>query len=128
MTPDALQRPAARAGAALRAGLLVVVLDRPGGEPSAAAPPPVAQAQWETAVVWVTEGENCAGAADASGVVHPVLPCGVKLVLSAHGEEIRTEVVGTGPVPAGRTFALTPPLADQLDVRDGDRIRWRFAG
>ncbi len=131
MTLAALQRQAALAGAALLAILLVVVLDRPGDESPAASPPPVSQPEWETAVVWVTHPDSgaCSQAGkNASGVVHPVLPCGVKLVVAAHGEEIRTEVVATGPVATGRTFALTPRLADQLGVADGDRIRWRFAG
>jgi hypothetical protein len=126
----ALQRQAALAGAALLAMLLVIVLDSPGGETSVAtpAPPPVSQAEWETATIWVTNADNCGAVSDSAGVVHPVLPCGVKLVVSAHGSEIRTAVVGTGPVAAGRTFGLTPALAAQLGVADGDRIRWRFAG
>ena len=128
MNAAALQRQAALAGAALLAILLVVVLDRPGGQSSEATPPAVSGAEWETATVWVTEAENCGAANGSEGVVHPVLPCGVKLVVAAHGQELRTEVVGTGPVAAGRTFALTPALADQLGVGDGDRIRWRFAG
>ena len=131
MSAAALQRQAALAGAALLAILLVVVLDRPADEPSSAAARPAAQPEWESAVVWVTPPESGACpqvGRDAPGVVHPVLPCGVKLVVAAHGGEIRTEVVATGPVAAGRTFALTPPLADQLGVEDGDRIRWRFAG
>jgi hypothetical protein len=129
MNAAALQRQAALAGAALLAMLLVVVLDSPGRETSPATPPPpVLQAQWETAMVWVKDVENCGSASGSAGVVHPVLPCGVKLIVSANGEQIRTEVVGTGPVPTDRAFALTPPLADQLGVADGDRIRWRFAG
>lgn len=131
MTPAAVQRQAALAGAALLAILLVVVLDRPGDEPSTAAAPPVAEPGWENAIVSVSPQESGACSEvdqDAPGVVHPVLPCGVKLVVAAHGEEVRTEVVGTGPVPTGTTFALTPSLADQLGVGDGDRIRWRFAG
>jgi hypothetical protein len=128
MNATALQRQAALAGAALLAMLLVVVLDNPGGETAVATSPPVTQAEWETATIWVTGAENCGAVTASAGVVHPVLPCGVKLIVSANGEEIRTTVVGTGPVPTGRTFALTPSLADQLSVTDGDRIRWRFAG
>jgi len=132
MNAAALQRQAALAGAALLAMLLVVVLDSPDGKTSVAPPaPPVSQAEWETALIWITRPKTWAceqTSQDVSGVVHPVLPCGVKLVVAAHGEEIRTEVVATGPGAAGRTFALTPPLADQLGVADGDRIRWRFAG
>jgi hypothetical protein len=132
VTPAAaLQRQAALAGAALLALLLVVALDRPGGDTPAAAPPPVSRQKWEDAVVWVTRAESSAceeESQDASGVVHPVLPCGVKLIVAAHGTELRTAVVGRGPVATGRDFALTPPLADQLGVEDGDRVRWRFAG
>jgi hypothetical protein len=131
MTPAALQRQAALAGAALLAALLVVALARPGGDTSAAAPPPVSRQEWENAVVWVTRPGSSAceqESQDVSGVVHPVLPCGVKLVVAAHGTELRTEIVGRGPVATGRDFAVTPPLADQLGVEDGDRVRWRFAG
>ena len=134
MSPAALQRQAALAGAALLAILLVVVLDRPADETSVAAPPPVEVAQWDNAVVWVTRVGSVgiapcsAPARGVAGVVHPVLPCGAKLEVSAGGRDLRTEVVGRGPVPTGRDFALTPALAEQLGVRDGDRIRWRFAG
>ena len=131
MTPAALQRQAALAGAALLALLLVVALDRPCEEAPAAAPPPVSQQEWETAVVSVArpEGSACEQESqDAAGVIHPVLLCGVKLVVSAQGTELRTEVVGRGSVATGSDFALTPQLADQLGVEDGDRVRWRFAG
>ena len=132
MNATALQRQAALAGAALLAMLLVVVLDSPGGDtPGAAPPPPVSQAGWESAVIWTTRPGNwaCEGTSqDVLGVVHPVLPCGVKLVVAANGKELRTEVVGTGPVATGADFALTPPLARQLGVKTLDRISWRFVG
>jgi hypothetical protein len=132
VSPAVLQRQAALAGAALLACLLVVVLDKPAGEESEVLPPPVSQPRWETAVVSVArakQGTACGTAAPgAPGVIHPVLLCGVKLVVSAQGQELRTEVVEQGPVPAGRDFALTPALAADLGVRTGDRIRWRFAG
>jgi hypothetical protein len=129
MTPAALQRQAALAGAALLAALLVIALDRSSTATSAAPPPPVSQ-PWETALVWVTRPGDwaCEDPRGAPGVVHPVLPCGAQLVVAAHGKELRAEVVGRGPVATGRDFALTPTLAGQLGVGDGDRIRWRFAG
>jgi len=52
----------------------------------------------------------------------------VKLVVSATGRTMRVEVVADGPVATGRDFALTKPLARDLRVSSGDRIRWRFAG
>jgi hypothetical protein len=132
VSPAVLQRQAALVGAALLAGLFVVVLDRPAKELSSPGPQPSGQAQWETAVVHVATlkpGTACeAGERDSPGVIHPVLPCGVKLEVSAHGRELRTEVVGRGPVAAGNDFALTHALAEQLGVQAGDRIRWRFAG
>ena len=97
MTPAALQRQAALVGAALLAILLVVVLDRPGDEPSAATPPPVAQPEWETAVIWVTPPDSGACSQvgqDASGVVHPVL--------------LSSLALQTGT----RMFFSTPPLSD----------------
>ena len=132
MSPAVLQRQAALAGAALLAGLLVVVLDRPAHDASVSAPPPVPAVHWETAVVWVERLKPATAcqpvAGEARGVIHPVLPCGVKLVVSARGKELRVEVLERGPVATGRDFALTPALAEDLGVRDGDRIRWRFAG
>jgi hypothetical protein len=62
------------------------------------------------------------------GVGHPLLPCGVDLIVSAGGKEVRTEVVARGPVAAGREFELTQELARTLGVSDNQTIRWRFAG
>jgi hypothetical protein len=134
MTPAALQRQAALAGAALLAVLLVLILDRSGTEPTAVAnPPPVSAARWEEAEVWIAPTRPigvCGGSQgpDVRGIVHPVLPCGVKLVVEANGRTMRTEVVAEGPVATGRDFALTRALARDLGVSEGARIRWRFAG
>jgi hypothetical protein len=132
VSPAVLQRQAALAGAALLAGLLVVVLDRPAHDASDSVPPPMPAVHWETAVVSVERLKPATAcqpvAGEARGVIHPVLPCGVKLVVSARGKELRVEVLERGPVATGRDFALTPALAEDLGVRDGDRIRWRFAG
>jgi hypothetical protein len=62
------------------------------------------------------------------GVVHPVLPCGVKLYLEYEGHEVLTEVVDHGAGAAGRTFDVTPPIAHMLDLQGTQEIRWRFAG
>src|SRR5215211_2647921 len=107
MSSAALQRQAALAGAALLAMLLVVVLERFGGEEtSAAIPRPVAQAKWESARVGLFGrsrlGDTTAcGAAltdTTLGIAHPVLPCGVDLVVSYRGHEVRTEVIEQGSV------------------------------
>jgi len=62
------------------------------------------------------------------GVAHPVLPCGVELVLASGGREVHAAVVEKGSVGAGLAFELTPALADALGVRGRQVIRWRFAG
>lgn len=136
MSPAALQRQAALAGAALLALLLIVILDRSTGEPSATAPHPVAQAQWETATVGIF-GRSRLGDTTACGtnltpetlgVAHPVLPCGVDLVVSYRGRDVRTEVIERGNVGPERQFDLSPALADELGIERPTRIRWRFAG
>ena len=136
MSPDILQRQAALVGAALLAMLLVVALDRPSDTTPLPAPPPVSGAHWQSAVVGVfgrgPAGETTAcGVAlepDTLGVAHPVLPCGVALVLSAGGREIRTEVIERGPAGTQTRFDVTPALADNLGIAGRERIRWRFAG
>jgi hypothetical protein len=136
VSPAVLQRQAALAGAALLAGLLVVVLDRPAQGASVAAPPPVSAARWETAVVGVfgrgRSGETTACgvtlAPDTRGVAHPVLPCGVDLVLAFGGREVRTEVIERGPPGTQTQFDVSPALAAELGLEGKKAIRWRFAG
>jgi hypothetical protein len=122
------------AAAALLSGLFVVVLH--GGEatvsvPQAAPPAPV---RWQAVRVGVLappaeDGTtSCGVALDSTtlGVRHPVLPCGVKLLLSAHGHEVRTEVVDQGG-SAGTSFDVTKALAGELGMHGPETIRWRFA-
>jgi len=135
VSPALLQRQAALAAAALLAtlGALalgdrsdVVVPLKPGG-------PAV---RWESAIVGVllpeayARGTTCGTALDSGtlGVTHPVLPCGVDIVLSLRSKEVRTEVVDHTPVGGGREFDLTQALADELGVQGRETIRWRFAG
>ena len=137
MSSAALQRQAALAGAALLAVLLVVVLERSGGkETSAATPPPISQAEWESATVGVF-GRSRLGETTACGTVlteailgvaHPVLPCGVDLVVSYGGRDVRTEVIEQGSVGPESQFNLSPALADELGIEKPTTIRWRFAG
>jgi hypothetical protein len=136
VTPAALQRQVALAGAALLALLLVVVLDRPAREETPAAAPPASGIRWETAVVGVF-GKSRLGKTTACGitltpetrgVAHPVLPCGVRLIVSSEGREIHTEVIERGPGASGTQFDLTPALADDLGIEGRKKVRWRFAG
>ena len=137
MRPAALQRQAALLAAALLAGLAVLGLDRSDG-PSAAAPQPTvtAEVRWQTAVVGVfgpgRYGERTACGVELTeqtmGIAHAVLPCGVDLVVSFGGRELRSEVIDQGPAEPDRRFDLTKALADALGVEGTQTIRWRFAG
>ena len=134
MSPALLQRQAALAAAALLATLGVLALR----ERSEAVPPLTPREpalRWETANVGVLRREaygratTCGTTLDSGtlGVAHPVLPCGVDLVLSLGSKEVRTEVVEHTPVGGGREFDLTQALADELGVQGRETIRWRFA-
>jgi rare lipoprotein A (peptidoglycan hydrolase) len=137
LNPAVLQRQAALVAAAWLAGLGVVVLHR-ADEPSATAPQPAptAEVRWQNAVVGVfgpgRYGETTACGVELTdrtmGIAHPVLPCGVDLVVSFRGRELRTEVVDQGPAESDRQFDLTKALADALGVEGTQTIRWRFAG
>ena len=135
MNPAALQRQAALVGAALLSVLLVVILDQRGDESPLTAPP-VSEVQWETATVGVfgrsrfgdTTACGKALTEEALGVAHPVLPCGVDLVVAYKGREVRTEVIEVGPVGTNSQFDLSPALADDLGITGPTEIRWRFAG
>jgi hypothetical protein len=127
-----LQRQAALAGVALLAvlGALTLARDESSatGAPEAVAP----AVGWRTALVGISTGgrATCEAPVEAStrGVIHPVLPCGAKVVVRANGRSIRTEVVGQRPAGIQHEFDLTPALAAQLGLREATRIRWRFAG
>jgi len=135
VTPAALQRQVALAAAALLSGLLVVAFQVKEDDVTVPAPPPPAAVEWQTARVGVFGGSadgrttSCGVTLDSStlGVRHPVLPCGVKLSLSAHGHEVRTEVVEQGG-SAGTAFDVTKALAEELGMSGKETIRWRFAG
>lgn len=134
MSPALLQRQAALAAVALLATLGVLALGERSEtvEPLNPGSPPVS---WESAVVGVlrpeayARGTTCGTTLDSGtlGVAHPVLPCGVDVVLSRGSIEVRTEIVDHTPVGGGREFDLTRALADELGVRGRETIRWRFA-
>jgi hypothetical protein len=138
MNPALLQRQAALAGVALLGALGALVLGRVGEEvvEPATEPPVTPPVAWEDARV-STFGADRLGqqtacgvtlAPQTLGVAHPVLPCGVALVLANGNREVRAEVVEKGGVSPGLAFELTPALAGQLGLRGTRIIRWRFAG
>jgi hypothetical protein len=136
VSPALAQRQAALAGVALLATLGALALGR-GAEQAATpageeAPPPAGQ--WEEALAAPYEAEPGRASAcgidvtpETMGIVHPVLPCGVDLVVGFGDREVRTEVIDRGPGEAGYEFGLTQALARELGVTGTERIRWRFA-
>lgn len=137
MKPALLQRQAALAGVALLAALGVVAVGGAGDRPAqpSSAPPPATAPEWQEARVAVLGPERIGQttacgvmlAPETVGVAHPVLPCGVEVVLSASGREVRAQVIEQGGVAEGVAFELTPALAEQLGVTAAVTIRWRFA-
>jgi hypothetical protein len=138
MNPALLQRQAALAGVALLGALGAFALGRVSEEPAepAAEPPVAPRVTWEEARVSRFGADRLGQqtacgitlTSETLGVAHPVLPCGVALVLAAGNRELRAEVVEKGSVGPGLGFELTPALADRLGLRGSQMIRWRFAG
>jgi hypothetical protein len=136
VNPSLLQRQAALAGVALLAVLGALALARDEGSSSSASGPVAPVVRWRTALVGIaiSSGTMCQDVpfddASTRGILHPVLPCGAKLVVRVGGRSVRTEVVGQGPGSTIQTheFDLTPALAAQLGVEEPTQIRWRFAG
>jgi hypothetical protein len=61
------------------------------------------------------------------GVAHPELPCGVKVYIRFHGQEVLTQVVDRGPYAPGREFDLTKALADRIGLHGTQTIQWALA-
>jgi hypothetical protein len=132
-----LERLLALAAVALLAMLVSLALvrddDDAGGEP--ASPPPTVAETWTEAPAGPVADDRYGGTTtcgaeltrDLRGVVHPVLPCGARIVVAFGGREAETEVVDQGPVGAGEEFSLTAPLAAELGVDGLQTVRWRFS-
>lgn len=125
------RRQAALAGVALVGALGAIALTHIA-DGSSEPPARPAVVEWEEAQVAtfpVTEEATACGvnvAPNAFGVAHPVLPCGAKLLLDYQGRRAEAEVVERGPVDPGRSFDLTPALAQQLGIAGEATVRWRF--
>jgi len=61
------------------------------------------------------------------GIADPVLPCGAKIYLGYGDEDVLTQVIATGPGPAGTRFGLTLALARSLGIERPVTIRWSYA-
>jgi hypothetical protein len=125
------RRLAALAGVALVGALVAIALSQIRND-SEAAPPPTAVVQWETAPVGVfeppAEPTSCGVTVtqETVGIVHPVLPCGAKILVEYQGRSTQADVVERGPVERGRAFDLSPALAAALGVSGPTTVRWRF--
>jgi rare lipoprotein A (peptidoglycan hydrolase) len=135
MSPALVQREIALAGVAVLAVAAALALGsvlRDAEEPKAAN---TGGGDWYTALAAPYAFEDgvkktaCGIAIGprTMGVAHPVLPCGAKITLSYGGIEALTQVIDRGAGVPGREFDVTRPLADRLELRGVQQIRWRFA-
>jgi hypothetical protein len=125
------RRQAGLAGVALVGALGAIALTHLGDD-STEPPAQRAVVEWEEARVAtfsVTEQPTACGMTltpSSFGVAHPVLPCGAKLLVDYQGRRAEAEVVERGSVGQGRSFDLTPALAQQLGIAGEATVRWRF--
>jgi hypothetical protein len=136
MSPALLVRQAALAGVALLAALGALALGGDDGRRgvTSSADQVETETPWEEATVGVRgrpgRRTTCGTVlgAETVGVIHPVLPCGAKLVLRSGQRTATTEVVHRAAAGPGRDFGVTRALATRLGLDGDTRIRWRFAG
>jgi rare lipoprotein A (peptidoglycan hydrolase) len=135
MNAALVRRQAALAGVALIAAVTALALARlEGGDRSV---PGVAlnAPRWQEAVASSygpdRYGQQTACGVDLTpetrGLAHPVLPCGVDILVSFQGKTARAEVVDRGPHGEGSEFELTEALARDLGLNGTQQVRWRFA-
>lgn len=132
MNAGLARRQAALAGVALVGTVGAIALTHMG-EGSSEPPARRAAVEWEEAQVStfpVTKEPTACGVTlppSSFGVAHPVLPCGAKLLIDYRGRRAEAEVVDRGSVDQGRSFDLTPALAQELGIAGQATVRWRFA-
>jgi hypothetical protein len=136
MSAALVRRQAALAGIALLAALAALGLARSDeqtrGENVVVVP---GGARWQEAAasVWSPASDRQETACgvevtpETRGLTHPVLPCGVELLVSFEGKTAQAEVVDRGPHGGSAELELTEALARELGFSGTQRIRWRFA-
>ena len=132
-----LERLLALGAVALLAALgsLALSRDDDGSSPGGIAPPPPVTETWSDAPAGPVADDRYGSTTtcgaeltrEVRGIVHPVLPCGARIVVSFGGREVDTSVVDQGPVGTGQEFSLTAPLAAELGVQGLETVRWRFS-
>ena len=137
MRGQLVERLLALAAVALLAALGTLALTRDGDgatETGTAQPPPVSET-WTEAPAGPVADDRYGGTTtcgedltrELRGIVHPVLPCGARIVVAFGDREAETTVIDQGPVGAGEEFSLTAPLAAELGVDRLQTVRWRFS-
>jgi hypothetical protein len=130
-----VRRQAALAGVALVAALTALALARLEDGDRSETAPPLNVPRWQEAVA-SSYGPGRYGqqtacgvelAPETRGLAHPVLPCGVDILVSFQGKTARAEVLDRGPHGGGAEFELTEALAQDLGLSGTQQIRWRFA-
>ena len=139
MNAKLLERQVALAGVALLAAVGSLALGREAPVdapevPVSAEPAPPAVGRWYEAPVgtygpgFYGRTTTCGVTLERStkGVAHPILPCGARIVIAFGGNTVETRVLDRGPYGAGRDFALTQALAEELGLSGVRIVRWRF--
>ena len=120
-----MTRELALAGVAVVATAIAIVA-RPATDNNVAVGPYTALAGVSSSVGTRTAcGAVITGSTE--GVAHPVLPCGVRLVLGYRGKRVFTRVIDRGPTGPGREFELSRALAERLGLTGMQRITWGYA-
>ena len=131
------QRLVLLAGVALLAAVsaAAIVEQRQSGEGAAALTSAPAPAGWNVAFAGSrgatgdAQRTTCGQvlAPQSLGVTHPVLPCGVKLILRSGDRQILTEVIDNALAEPGRQLEVTEALAAMLEIDGTVELEWRFA-
>ena len=136
MTDSLAQRLVLLGAVALLAAVATLaVVERLDDDGSAAFTSAVAPAGWNTAFAGSrgapgdAQRTTCGQVLgpESLGVTHPVLPCGVKVVLRNGDTQVLSEVIDNALVEPGRQLEVTEALAGTLGIDGTVEIEWRFA-
>ena len=135
MNAALVRRQAALAGVALVAAVTALALTRLEDNDRSQTAVALNAPSWQEAVASSygpgRYGQQTACGVDLTpetrGLAHPVLPCGVDILLSFQGNTARAEVLDRGPHGGGAEFELTEALARDLGLSGTQQVLWRFA-
>jgi rare lipoprotein A (peptidoglycan hydrolase) len=135
MNAALVRRQAALAGVALVAAVTALALARLEDNDRSQTAVALNAPRWQEAVASSygpgRYGQQTACGVDLTpetrGLAHPVLPCGVDILLSFQGNTARAEVLDRGPHGGGAEFELTEALAQDLGLGGTQQVLWRFA-